>query len=173
MGQDQTRQLHHHPHPEDNMKKYATTWLLILSIIIAESHSYISEIPYLPKDFATRKENWILTVDRTMEIQWNVKYLSNEINAILFFIAMLFYNKRWGNKTTVITFIALCFIDLGMYFHNYKTLHYGSVYVWTAAIWILVFFSRTLSEKTLSLWVIFKCKSVLLCQRIQTIIKKK
>lgn len=155
------------------IKKYATTWLLILSIIIAESHSYISHIPYLPKDFATTKQNWILTVDRTMEVQWNVKYLSDEINVILFFIAMLFYNRNWWNKTTVITFIALSFIDLGMYVHNYKTLHYGSVYVWGVGIWILVFFSRTLSVKTLSLWVLFKCKTVLLCQRIQIIIKKK
>lgn len=149
------------------MKKYATTWLIILSIIIAESHSYI------PERYATMKQNWILTVDRTMEVQWNVKYLSDQINVILFFLAMLFYNRNWWNKTSVITFIALCFIDLGMYFHNYKTLHYGSVYVWGAGIWVLVFFSRTLSEKTLSLLGLFKCKTVLLCQRIQTIIKKK
>lgn len=148
------------------MKKYATTWLLILSIFIAESWSYV------PKEYATIKQNWIMTIDRTQEVQWNVKDLSDQVNAILYFLAMLFYNRNRFNKTTVITFIALCFIDLGMFFHNYKTLHYGSVYVWTAGIWVFVFFSRTLLEKTLNFWVLFKCKIVLLCQHIQRIIKK-
>lgn len=123
------------------MRKYATTWLLILSIVIAESHSYISEIPYLPKDFATRKQNWILTVDRTMEVQWNVKFLSDEINAVLYFLAMFFYNRNKYNKATVVAFIFLCFVDLIMYFHNYKTLHYGSVYIWGLGIWAATFYT--------------------------------
>lgn len=114
--------------------KYATTWILILSIVIAESHSY------LPSEYAIRKENWILTIDRTMEIQWNVKFLSDQVNFILYFLAMLFYNRNRVNKATVITFIILSVIELGMYFHNYKTLHYGSVYVWSLGIWLLVFY---------------------------------
>lgn len=123
------------------MKKYATTWLLILSIIIAESHSYISEIPFFPKDFATRKQNWIWTIDWTMEVQWNVKFLADEINAILYFLAMFFYDRNNYNKATVVTFIFLCCIDLIMYLHNGKTLYYGSVYVWTLGIWAISFYT--------------------------------
>ena len=33
------------------MRRYATTWILILSIVIAESHSYI------PEKYASKKEN--------------------------------------------------------------------------------------------------------------------
>lgn len=117
------------------MKKYATTWILILSIVIAESHSY------LPAEYAIRTENWILTVDVPMQVQWNVKFLSDEITAILYFVAMLFYNGNKVNKTTVITFIILCVVDLFMYVHNYKTLHYGSVYVWALGVWVLIFYS--------------------------------
>lgn len=119
------------------MKKYATTWILILSIVIAESHTYI------PIEYAMRKENWILTVDVPMPVSWNVKYLSDEITAILYFVAMLFYNGNRVNRTTVITFIIFCVIDLGMYLHNYKTLHYGSVYVWMIGIWAFVFYMQS------------------------------
>lgn len=117
------------------MRKYATTWLLILSIVIAESHSYI------PEKYASKKENWIHTIDRTQELQWNVKDVSNEVTAIIYFLAMFFYNKNRANKATVVTFIVLCFIDMVMWFHNYKTLHYGSVYVWILGIWGLTFFT--------------------------------
>lgn len=115
------------------MKRYATTWILVISIAIAESHSYV------PERYATEKQNWIYSIDRTMEIQWNVKYLSDQINAILYFLAMFFYNGNRVNRTTVVTFIILSIIELGMYFHNYKTLHYGSVYVWTLGIWFALY----------------------------------
>lgn len=123
------------------MKKYATTWILILSIVIAESHSY------LPDEYAMKKENWILTVDVSMPVSWNVKFLSDEITAILYFVAMLFYNGNKVNKTTVITFIILCVIDLVMYVHNYKTLHYGSVYVWLLGVWVLVFYRQVIWKR--------------------------
>lgn len=113
------------------MRKYATTWLLVLSIIIAESHSYI------PEKYATKKENWIYAIDWPMELQWNVKFVSDQVNAILYFLAMFFYNRNAYNKATVVTFIILCCIDLIMYFHNGKTLHYGSVYIWSLGIWAI------------------------------------
>lgn len=114
---------------------------MILSIVIAESHSY------LPDEYAMKKENWILTVDVSMPVSWNVKFLSDEITAILYFVAMLFYNGNKVNKTTVITFIILCVIDLVMYVHNYKTLHYGSVYVWLLGVWVLVFYRQVIWKR--------------------------
>jgi len=130
------------------MRKYLTTWLLILSIFIAESHSYLGR-------YSEIKQNWIFTLDRTMEMQWNVKYLADQINAIIYFFAMYFYIPNRANKTTVISFIILCFIDLIMYFHNYKTLNYGSVYVWVITIWGLIFFRSEVKTKTISL-----CKKI-------------
>lgn len=117
------------------MRKYATTWLLILSIVIAESHSYI------PEKYANKKENWIYSIDWTMEVSWNVKLLSHEVNGILYFLAMFFYNRNRVNKATVVTFIFSCCIDLIMYLHNGKTLYYGSVYVWTLGIWAVAFYA--------------------------------
>lgn len=135
------------------MKRYATTWILVISIAIAESHSYV------PQRYATKKQNWIYSIDRSMEIQWNVKFLSDQINAILFFLAMFFYNRNRVNRTTVVTFIILSIIELGMYFHNYKTLHYGSVYVWTLGIWFALYnqyFIRKSVKRSLTKLV--KCK---------------
>lgn len=121
--------------------KYLTTWLLLASIVIAESHTYI------PEKYATLKQNWIYSVDWTIELRWNVKYLSDQINAILYFLAMFFYNKNTINKATVMTFIFLCCIDLVMYVHNAKTLYYGSAYVWTLGIWALVYYLLTKKYK--------------------------
>lgn len=101
-----------------------------------------------------------------MELQWNVKYLSDEVNAILYFLAMFFYNRNKVNKTTVLTFIILCFIDLAMYLHNFKTLHYGSVYVWTLGVWTIVFYWDTLINYV-------KFKTVLLCRKLRAITTKK
>ena len=127
------------------MRKYITTWLLILSIFIAESHSYTGK-------YALLKQNWIWTIDRTMELQWNLKYLADQINAIIYFFAMYFYIPNRINRTTVISFIILCFVDLLMYFHNYKTLYYGSVYVWVTMVWVLLFYKEIIRAKTNFLW---------------------
>lgn len=117
--------------------KYLTTWLLLASIVIAESHTYI------PEKYAKLKQNWIYSVDWTMEVQWNVKMLGDEINAILYAFAMLCYIPNRVNKAMVITFIFYCCVDLFMHLHNAKTLHYGSVYVWTLGIWTLVYYLLT------------------------------
>ncbi len=126
------------------MRRYATTLLLILSIFIAESHSYTGK-------YATLEQNWVMTLDRTQELQWNIKDVSDEINAIIYFFAMFFYMPNRVNKTTVISFIALCFVDLLMWFHNYKTLNYGSVYVWIIVVWGVIFFREEVKTKIIRL----------------------
>lgn len=114
------------------MRKYATTWLLLISIFIAEAHSYVGRC-------ATVVQNWIYAVERPMEIQWNIKYASDQVNAIIYFVAMLLYLPNRINRTTVITFIILCIVDAAMYFHNFKTLYYGSVYLWTIILWLFLY----------------------------------
>lgn len=127
------------------MRKYATTLLLVLSVFIAESHSYLGS-------FSEIRQNWIFTLDRTMEMQWNVKHLSDQVNAIIYFFAMYFYMPNRRNKTTVLSFIILCFVDLLMYFHNYKTLYYGSVYVWISLLWLFIYYKDTVKKETITLW---------------------
>ncbi len=127
------------------MRKYAATWLLVLSIFIAESHSYAGK-------YAMLKQNWIWAIDRTMELQWNLKYLADQINAIIYFFAMYFYIPNKVNRTTVISFIILCFVDLAMWFHNYKTLYYGSIYLWLSLFWVIIFYINTVKWKTITLW---------------------
>jgi hypothetical protein len=122
--------------------KYLTTWLVLLSIVIAESHTYI------PEKYAILKQNWIHTIDWTMTVRWNVKMLADEINAILYGFAMLCYNRNRINKATVITFIVLCCVDLPMYLHNGNTLYYGSVYAWLLGIWTLAYYLLTKNAKT-------------------------
>lgn len=114
--------------------KYLTTWLLLVSIVIAESHSYI------PEKYADLKQNWIYSVDWTISVQWNVKYLADQINAILYFVAMFYYNRNRINRATVVTFVLLCVLDLLMYLHNAKSLNYGSVYVWTFGLWAVIYY---------------------------------
>lgn len=140
---------------------------MVLSVVIAETHSYI------PKEDAERKMNWVYSIDRTMELQWNVKFVSDQIVQIAYFLAMVFYRRNKINETTVITFIILCCIDLGMWFHNFKTLHYGSVYVWTLGIWFVVYGRQSIRKAVRrSLWK-FKMQIVLLCQHILRAIKKR
>lgn len=131
------------------MRKYLTTILLILSIFIAESHSYLGR-------YSAVKQNWILALDRTMELSWNVKLLSDQINAVIYFFAMYFYIPNKVNKTTVTAFIILCFIDMAMYFHNYKTLNYGSVYVWVVITWVCIFYIEVIKHKISNLWHLIK-----------------
>lgn len=127
------------------MRKYLTTWLLILSIFIAESHSYTGK-------YAMMQQNWVWTLDRTQELQWNIKDMSDQINAIIYFFAMYFYIPNRKNKTTAISFIILCFVDLFMHLHNYKTLYYGSVYVWISLLWVGIYYKNTVKKETITLW---------------------
>lgn len=127
------------------MKKYTTTILLIISVFIAEAHSYTGK-------YAMLKQNWIWTIDRTMELQWNIKYLSDQINAVIYFVAMYFYTPNRVNISTVLSFIILCVIDFLMYLHNFKTLHYGSVYAWIVMLWGIMFFSPIIKVQINNLW---------------------
>lgn len=125
--------------------RYSTTWILIFSIFVAESHSCLGSK-------GSVEYNWGWTVNWTMEMQWYVKYLSEEVNSILYFTAMFLYAPNKINQTTVLSFIILCFADLFMWIHNFKTLSYGSVYVWLIVVWGLLFYRGLIRAKIISLW---------------------
>lgn len=117
--------------------KIASTLIILVSIVIAEAHSYI------PEPYASKVENWIRTVDWPMEVWWNAKMLGDEINSILYAFAMFLFIPNRVNKSTAVAFIFLCCVDLIMYLHNAKTLHYGSVYIWALGIWTLAYYLLT------------------------------
>lgn len=113
------------------MRAYLTTFLLVLTLPIGELH--------MLWEGDTRAENWILTVDRTMLIKWNMKYVEAQVIVILYFAAWWLWKPNKVNWTTVIAFFWLAIIDTCMYFYDYKTGDFGKVYYWFVGIWFLVY----------------------------------
>jgi hypothetical protein len=121
------------------MKKYATTLILALTIFIGELHTFWERSSY-------EAVNWIWKRSTPMALQWNIKFVALQVNYVLWFIAAYYYGKypNRGNKTTVITFIWLAVLDMGMYFYNYKTQYFGSVYLWLVVIWLLTYYWKNI-----------------------------
>lgn len=113
------------------MKKYRTTLLIWASLLIGELHSLWEK--------CTTNQNWILTKKVVMPIEWNVKYVSDEVWFIMMALAILFYEKNRINRTTVLAYTAFCIIDMFMYFYNYKREGYGAVYTFLLIAWILIY----------------------------------
>ncbi len=74
-----------------------------------------------------------------MQMQWNVKYATDEVWFILMALAILNYQPNRINRTTVITYTVYCILDLFYYFYNYKQEGYGWVYTAVLATWILIY----------------------------------
>lgn len=124
------------------MKKYATTYILTLSLLIGELHTYWEK-------GVQHVQNWIIARDVPMSIQWNVKLATDQLNYILYFIAAFYYGKTLNlvNKSTVLSFIALSVIDTCMYFYNYKTYGFGIVYILYVCLWIIIFYYLSWKKK--------------------------
>lgn len=126
------------------MKRYATTLILASTLLIGEIHTFWEKLP-------VRYENWIIQIYKPLTIQWNVKFVGDELNWILFTIAMWCFGKYPNrvNKITVGTFIALAIADMGLYFWNFKTVDFHYVYFCMAGIWALIYFR--LAERGISI----------------------
>lgn len=74
-----------------------------------------------------------------MPVQWNVKYVTDELWFILMALAILYYVPNRVNRTTVKAYLVFCVLDLVMYFYNYKQEGYGWVYVALLITWITVY----------------------------------
>lgn len=74
-----------------------------------------------------------------MPLNWNVKYLTDEVLFIMMGFAVLYYVPNRTNRTSVISYIVFCVIDLLMYFINYKTDGYGFIYTALLITWILIY----------------------------------
>lgn len=114
------------------MRKYLATILLILTLPIGELHTFWHNDRTV--------ENWIINRPTPMLIQWNVKYLCDEIIPIFYFLAWYSYRPNRVNKATVSAFLLLAVLDLELYVNNFKTGRFGNVYLWFLAFWIAAMF---------------------------------
>lgn len=115
------------------MRKYATTYLLGFTFPIGEIHTFWERASQEPV-------SWILTKYTPMPIQWNVKYVGDQVNFILIAVAMHLYGKTPNgvNKASVLAYICYAVIDTLMYFYDYKTFNYYIVYFIIAVIWLIL-----------------------------------
>jgi hypothetical protein len=138
--------IHHHlPHHHLRMatKKYITSILLYLSLLIGEVHT-------LFENTGNSLINWIWFRSVPMTLQYNVKYATNQLWYIFVFVAMLYYTPNRINKTTVRAFVFYSVIDTLFYFINYKTFEYSIVYFLVLWYWIIdynLFYDRGTSYK--------------------------
>jgi hypothetical protein len=112
--------------------RYATTLLIWASLIVNEVHTFFENI--------NKEASWILTKDVPMLIQWNVKFIGDEVSGLLIALALLLYKKNRINETTVKVFVAYWVIDLVLYFYDYKQPDsYKWVYLVILILWILIY----------------------------------
>lgn len=105
------------------MKRYLSTLLLASTLIIGEIH-------VLWEGGAARVQNWIWRVPVPMPLQWNIKYVCDQVNWIIVAIAIYKYTPSRVNKSAAATYIMFQITDTLLYFYNYKTYGYGWVYLW-------------------------------------------
>lgn len=111
------------------MRAYSTTILLTATILIGELHTFW--------EGNTTVQNWIVNAYRPMTIQWNVKFLSQEVCIFAYFLAWILYHPNRVNRTTVLAFAWLSVFNIFLYLYNYKLGGFGAIYFWYAAFWIL------------------------------------
>jgi hypothetical protein len=135
------------------IKEYATTILLWLSIIVGELHTFWDEHSQMKevdgrnvemvlvdgKWVDIKKYNWVLTRDESMTLQWNVKLVAGQVASVFIFLSICLYRRNRINTTTVHTFFIISMVDLGMWFYNFKTYHYGFIYILLLLIWIIIY----------------------------------
>lgn len=118
------------------MRKWWTTILLTVTIFVGELHTFW-------EGSAGRVQNWIIAADRPMPLQWNIKYLTDEVSWLLVALAVFLYIPTRVNKTVSASFIFYQVLSLGLYFYNFKTYGFGFIYLATGvfgiAAWLWIF----------------------------------
>lgn len=120
------------------MKRYATTILLWLSVIVSEVHTLFEK--------SSGVYNWIVAKYVPMQIQWNVKYAMMELWNVLIFGAIVFWKDNRTNKASAKAMLVVAFLDAALYFYNFKTKYYGWVYL--ALILSFIYFYRNGNRTT-------------------------
>jgi len=104
------------------MRKYLTAILLSFSLLVSEVHTFW-------EGGAIRMQNWILKVDRTMALQWNIKFVCMQAQGIIVALSLFYYHSNRVNKTAAAAFVFYNIADTILYFYNYKLYGYGYVYL--------------------------------------------
>lgn len=115
------------------MKKYLTTLLLGITLIIGEIHTFWER-------GSQKKVNWIIKRYEPMTVQWNVKFVCDELNIVIYFVAMILFVRNRINKTSVVSFIYLAVADMALYFWNFKTYDYHYLYLTLFVVWPMTFY---------------------------------
>lgn len=114
------------------MREYVTTIILVMTLPIGEVHSYFVN--------NTTVQNWIIAKEVPMLLHWNIKNVASQLSVIAYFVAWVLWRDNKVNKTTVKAFLWLAVMDTILYFYNYKTNGFGSVYFWFAGFWLLSYY---------------------------------
>ena len=114
-----------------HLKQYATTLIIWASLIIGELHTLWEN--------SKVSENWIITKYVPMPVQWNVKYVTDEIWFIMMGVAIYLFIPNRINRTTVKSYTLFCAWDLVMYFYNYKQAGYEAIYTYLLIAWIIIY----------------------------------
>lgn len=115
--------------------KYAATILLISTFLIGELHTFWEKASQAPV-------NWIYAVSRPMCVQWNVKYLSEELNWLLVALALLLYRSNRVNRSAAIAYVFYRCADVALYLYNYKTFGYGFLYMAIALVFAISYLTN-------------------------------
>lgn len=86
-----------------------------------------------------------------MPVQWNIKYITDELWFILMAIAILFYIPNRINKATVKAYLVFCVLDLVMYFYNYKQEGYEWMYMILLVSWVWIY-NNSETKKEVVAW---------------------
>lgn len=122
------------------MKRYATTLLIWASLIVGEVHTFFEN--------SQSVQNWIVFDYVPMLLQWNVKFLGNELTGILIGLALILYQENRINRTTAKVYILFMIADFLMYFCTYKRDWYEWVYLFVLISWILIYNSDGKRKRT-------------------------
>lgn len=122
------------------MRKYATTFILALSILIGEVHTFWEGRSQEPIDLI-----WVRDV--YMPIQWYIKLIGLQVNYTLYFLALYLYGENRINRASAVAFILFSLVDTLMFFYNYKTYGYGSAYFILLILWISAYLWQTPRRK--------------------------
>lgn len=119
-----------------------------LTPVILLASTYLIGQAYVVFD-SKEVQNWIWMRPTPMPVEWNVKFLSEEINRIIEAVAfyMMLYKAPAIYRLTALEYLIYRIIDIFAYFYNYKTESYWFVMVLVGSFAALIFLTGK-NEKT-------------------------
>lgn len=115
------------------MRKYATTLIIWASLLLSELHTFWEQ--------TNQEISFTIGKYYPMNIQWAVKYMTDEFLFPLLALAVVLYKPNRINKASVLAYISFCIGDVGLFFYDFK--QDGELYQWNYLLllisWILIY----------------------------------